>query len=576
MFDGIPGLEQLEDGANAAAEVISDLGEMIPDFEDLGNIAEDVADFTSRFVEDPAGAVEGALTAVDFDDLVGVVGLGIDDLAGKVLTDVGLGPLVEGVSVIVDKIDEVVVLVLRGLKCVCWLEVPVFWTMVGALYGARVAKLVSSKDDCEEWLRLSKIFEVVADTQVPLAAILPCAIEAAFLTPLPSEVAPHLGADAGKHAVQRLKSGKIAAAVAQNPKEGLLSMAITPPPSIACVSRSQKRLDVMIVRADGASVCAAWKAGDPKKWQGWWHLANGKTHPGSPITVVSRSTDKLDVFMVGLDGRVWTAAWQPGDKSWRGWWPIGDLKVAPGSLVGAVSRSADRLDVFAVGVDGYAYTAAWKAGQKAGWRGWWTIAKGRALPGTPIAAVSRSTGKLDVFMVGLDERVWTAAWQPGDKSWRGWWPVGDLKTVPGSVVGVVARSPGTLDIFAVDKKGVARTAGWKAGRKEAWRGWWTVAKGRALPGTPIAAVSRSTDKLDVFMVGVDGKVWAAAWQPGDKSWRGWWPIGDLKVPHRALLSVICKQEGHLDVFTRGFDGAAYTAAWEAGRDKKWRGWWRLR
>ena len=46
--------------------------------------------------------------------------------------------------------------------------------------------------------------------------------------------------------------------------------------------------------------------------------------PGAPVTAVSRSTDKLDVFVVGTDGRVWTAAWEPGFTDWwHGWWPIG-------------------------------------------------------------------------------------------------------------------------------------------------------------------------------------------------------------------------------------------------------------
>lgn len=44
---------------------------------------------------------------------------------------------------------------------------------------------------------------------------------------------------------------------------------------------------------------------------------------GSPVIPVSRSRNKLDVFIVGLDKRVWTAAWEPGFDAWQGWWPIG-------------------------------------------------------------------------------------------------------------------------------------------------------------------------------------------------------------------------------------------------------------
>jgi hypothetical protein len=42
------------------------------------------------------------------------------------------------------------------------------------------------------------------------------------------------------------------------------------------------------------------------------------------VTAVSRSADKLDVFVVGTDGRVWTAAWEPDfADGWHGWWPVG-------------------------------------------------------------------------------------------------------------------------------------------------------------------------------------------------------------------------------------------------------------
>lgn len=39
--------------------------------------------------------------------------------------------------------------------------------------------------------------------------------------------------------------------------------------------------------------------------------------------------------------------------------------------------------------------------------------------------------------------------------------------------------------------------------------------------SPIGAVSRSTDRLDIFAVANDGNVWTAAWEPGFDSWRGW-------------------------------------------------------
>ena len=45
--------------------------------------------------------------------------------------------------------------------------------------------------------------------------------------------------------------------------------------------------------------------------------------------VVSRAPNFLDVFAVGSDGHVYTAAWQPGDTGFRGWWPVAKSPLAP-------------------------------------------------------------------------------------------------------------------------------------------------------------------------------------------------------------------------------------------------------
>lgn len=70
---------------------------------------------------------------------------------------------------------------------------------------------------------------------------------------------------------------------------------------VNAVSRSRDKLDIFVIDR------------------------GGRAAPEAPVTCVSRSADKLDVFVVGLDGRVWTAAWEPGfSDGWRGWWALRD------------------------------------------------------------------------------------------------------------------------------------------------------------------------------------------------------------------------------------------------------------
>ena len=41
--------------------------------------------------------------------------------------------------------------------------------------------------------------------------------------------------------------------------------------------------------------------------------------------------------------------------------------------------------------------------------------------------------------------------------------------------------------------------------------------------SPVTAVSRSTDMIDIFATDEDTTVKTAAWAPDGRDWQGWWP-----------------------------------------------------
>ena len=101
----------------------------------------------------------------------------------------------------------------------------------------------------------------------------------------------------------------------------------------------------------------------------------------------------------------------------------------------------------------------------------------------------------------------------------------------------VSRSQNKLDIFSADTAGVIRTAAWEPAFTDGWHGWWSLNGGQAAPGAPVTVVSRSQDKLDVFVVGLDHRVWTAAWEPGfTDGWHGWWPIGEISAYNCAVCN----------------------------------------
>ena len=147
---------------------------------------------------------------------------------------------------------------------------------------------------------------------------------------------------------------------------------------------------------------------------------------GAAVTAVSRSANKLDIFACANGGQTMTAAWEPAfTDGWHGWWQINGGVGRAGAPIHVVSRSTNKLDVFVTGTDGFVYTAAWEPAFTDGWHGWWRLNGGRATLGAPVTAVRRSTNKLDAFVVGMDNRIYTAAWEPAFTDWwHGWWSMG--------------------------------------------------------------------------------------------------------------------------------------------------------
>ena len=353
---------------------------------------------------------------------------------------------------------------------------------------------------------------------------------------------------------------------------GLTQMRTRQPTAIHAVSRSTDKLDVFAADSGGNTVTAAWEPAMVSWWEGWWNLRGGRAAPGAHVTAVARRQNFLDVFVVGTDGFAYTAAWEPG-RGWRGWWRIGNAQFPQGAMISAVVRSQDHLDIFATDTAGRVLTAAWEPAFSDGWHGWWELRGGRARPGAPVTAVSRRQDFLDVFVVGTDGGCWTAAWEPGFTDWwHGWWRIRDARFPQGAYIGAVTRGTDHLDVFGTDVNGNVLSAAWEPAFSDGWHGWWHIRGGRAAPGAPVTAVSRSADKLDIFVVGTDRQTYTAAWEPAfADGWHGWWNLNGGMAQHGSWITAVSRRPDFLDVWVVGLDGRAYSAAWSPGQ--QWGGWW---
>lgn len=162
-------------------------------------------------------------------------------------------------------------------------------------------------------------------------------------------------------------------------------------------------------------------------YHGWWHILNGMAKPGAPVTVCSRSIDHLDIFVVNTNGVVCTAWWAEG-QTWGGWVELlSGTKFQSGGWIDVAVRSTDKMDIFGVANNGATMTAAWEKDGRP-WRGFWQIVRGLAFStGTRLSVAVRSPDFLDVFVIGVEHQIWTAAWQPSFSDWfHGWSNVGNF------------------------------------------------------------------------------------------------------------------------------------------------------
>jgi hypothetical protein len=298
----------------------------------------------------------------------------------------------------------------------------------------------------------------------------------------------------------------------------------------------------------------------------WFQVQGGRVAPAAHVTAVSRAPGYFDAFVAGLDGQVYTAA-TPG-SGWGGWWRIPGTSVPQGARIDPVSRTANRLDVFCADTAGHIVTAAWQPGFAA-WTGWTWIRGGVTAPGGAVTGVSRRPDFLDVFTVGTDGRVYTAAWDPSSPQWKGWWAIGSDHTAVGAPATCISRSLDNLDVFVADGQGRVLTAHWSPSLGNSWQGWTQVLGGVTGPGATIAAASRRPDYLDVFIVGTDGRIYTASWQPAS-GWGGWWVLPGVHTAVGTPLVALSPAADTLLVTTSAGAGHLVANTWQPATG--WVGW----
>ena len=336
---------------------------------------------------------------------------------------------------------------------------------------------------------------------------------------------------------------------------------------ITVLARFPEHLDVFGVASDGRTMSNWWDVSTG--WAGWFQLMGGIASPGgagSPITAIARYAGHLDIFTVGTDNRVYTAWWD-ASSGWHTWGVLGTLVCRPGSTVNVVCRYTDHIDLFTTASDGKIMSTWWDV--RTGWAGWFQVSGGVAAPGATVTAIARYPFHLDLFSIGTDNKVYSTWWDERT-GWVGWFQVGNQLCRPDSTVTVIARFPDQLDLFTTASDGKIMSTWWNA--RSGWGTWFQVSGGVASNGSPITAIARFSNHIDIFTLGTDNRIYSTWWHEG-VGWQPWFNVSGGVGKPGGQVAAISRLTQHIDLFTVGSDSIIYSAWWD--QNGGWSGWFQL-
>ena len=339
---------------------------------------------------------------------------------------------------------------------------------------------------------------------------------------------------------------------------------------LASVSRAPGNLDLFVIGLDNHIWSTFWN--DQTGWNADWFPVPGQAvfdRDKQHVAAVSRAPGNLDLFVIGFDNHIWTTFWNDQGGWNADWFPVPGPAVFDRDKqhVVAVSRAPGNLDLFVIGFDNHIWTTFWN--DQTGWNADWFTVPGQAVfdrDKQHVTAVSRAPGNLDLFVIGFDNHIWSTFWN-GQGGWSAdWFPVSGQAVFDRDKqhVSAVSRAPGNLDLFVIGFDNHIWTTFWND--QTGWSADWFQVPGLAVfdrETQHIAAVSRASGNLDLFVIGFDNHIWTTFWND-QIGWNvDWFPLpGDAVFDRENQhISAVSRTRDNLDVFVIGFDNHVWSAWW---------------
>lgn len=292
------------------------------------------------------------------------------------------------------------------------------------------------------------------------------------------------------------------------------------------------KLQVFLVGTDGHVYSAAQKAADDfDAWTSWGMITDNTFPSGDQMNVWSNADGHLEVFLRGFTNSLYTAYQTAPNNGWAGWTDIGGAWDSRDPIA-VTTDPTGQLEVLMEGTTGKLYTAYEKAASvPTSWTGWSAISSDTFPYETPLSVFNNQSGRPQLYAVDgagdllTTSLVSTESWN--SKIYNLQRPAVDLRAT--GTVGVGINASGKVQLFAEGTNGVIYSI-YQVGAND-YTTWnpWSVLQGAVWPaGDSIPAESNANQKIQVFNLGADTQLHteyqgSSGWTNGPSLGGGWPP-----------------------------------------------------
>ncbi|HXB69954.1 MAG TPA: beta-L-arabinofuranosidase domain-containing protein [Candidatus Acidoferrales bacterium] len=299
------------------------------------------------------------------------------------------------------------------------------------------------------------------------------------------------------------------------------------------------------------------------------------------VTALSTKSGGVSLFVLGSDGKVWSTYFDPQSLGpperggWQPWFPLGPNVFPAGSGVTVLSTKPGGTSLYVLGLDGQVWSTYFDPQhlgppERGGWQPWFPLGPNVFPPGSPVTALSTKPGGTSLYLLGFDGQVWSTYFDPQNLGpperggWQWWFPLGPNVFPAGSRVTVLSTKPGGASLYVLgfdgqvwstyfdpQNLGPPERGGWQ---------WWVPLGPNVFPtGSPVTALSTKPGGTSLYVFGFDGQVWSTYFDPQSLGpperggWQPWFALGPNTLLASVTVAAVSTAAGRTSLYVSGMD-----------------------